>query len=240
MARTKQTVRLSRGAAAVQLKAVESGAEVCLRYNLAVDLVAVSGEDAQEEEEVMELHLAEERHVAIRGLVAGGSLAAVGGKVVGLVLVVPSMVYTLLINTLQVINSIWGKWPHQNPPEVSYVLLVPTLSYPQHVSPYAAGCAFGQMDEWAAACATTMLEPVSLDAILPRAPLNRLLLLHRALRLSAGLQDQRLGVVSRDHLFWAPLSTLCIGRVSAESVGKRVRVHEKESGLCEVCLASTA
>ena len=213
MARTKQTVRLSTAAAAAQRKAAESGAEVCLRYNPAVDLVEVSGEDAQEE--VMELHLAEERHVAIRGLVAGGNLAALGGKVVGLVLVVPSMVYTLLINTLQVINSIWGKWPHQNPPQVSYVsgrdgLLVPTLSdsYPQPVSPYAAGCAFGQMDEWAAACATTMLEPVSLDAILPRAPLNRLLLLHRALRLSAGLQDQRLGVVSRDHLFWAPLSTL--------------------------------
>ena len=121
MARTKQTVRLSTAAAAAQRKAAESGAEVCLRYNPAVDLVAVSGEDAQEE--VMELHLAEERHVAIRGLVAGGNLAALGGKVVGLVLVVPSMVYTLLINTLQVISSIWGKWPHQNPPEVSYVRL---------------------------------------------------------------------------------------------------------------------
>jgi len=207
MARTKQTARLSTAAAAAKRKAAESGAEVCLRYNLAVDLVAVSGEDAQEEEEVMELHLAEERHVAIRGLVAGGNLAALGGKVVGLVLVVPSMVYTLLINTLQVINSIWGKWPHQNPPQVSYVsgrdgLLVPTLSYPQHVSPYAAGCAFGQMDEWAAACATTMLEPVSLDAILPRAPLNRLLLLHRALRLSAGLLDAK-------HTSHSPLTLSC-------------------------------
>ena len=53
-----------------------------------------------------------------------------------------------------------------------------------------------------------VLEPVSLDAILPRAPLDRLLLLHRALRLCAGLQDQQLGVVSREHLFGAPLSTL--------------------------------
>ena len=51
-----------------------------------------------------------------------------------------------------------------------------------------------------------VLEPVSLDAILPRALLNRLL--HRALRLCIEPLDQQLGVVSRDHLFWAPLSTL--------------------------------
>ena len=56
-------------------------------------------------------------------LVAGGNLAAAGGKAVGLVLIVPSMVFTLLINTLQVINPIWGKWPPQNPPQVSYVRL---------------------------------------------------------------------------------------------------------------------
>ena len=49
-----------------------------------------------------------------------------------------------------------------------------------------------------------VLEPVSLEVFLRRAPLNRLLLLHRALRLCIEPLDQQLGVVSRDHLFGRP------------------------------------
>jgi hypothetical protein len=95
-------------------------------------------------------------------------LVATGGKTVGLVLVVPTMVYTLLINCLQVANSIWGKWPNQNPPQVTYVsgldgLLVPTIAYPQYVSPFSQFCPLQKMDDWAEACAETTTDGSPLD-----------------------------------------------------------------------------
>lgn len=149
-------------------RARQNNEEVLLRYNPALDMTCITEADDQEAEEVIELHAAEERNVAVRGLVASGKLVATGGKTVGLVLVVPTMVYTLLINCLQVANSIWGKWPNQNPPQVTYVsgldgLLVPTIAYPQYVSPFSQFCPLQKMDDWAEACAETTTDGSPLD-----------------------------------------------------------------------------